>query len=177
MILGLDISTACTGYAILHSDGKICKLGYIDLKNKKKFPDLFAKAKHVRSIIRTLHLHYEIDYIYIEPALVLFQKGKSSATTISALLKFNGIVSNIVFEETSKIPTYIPVATARKICGVRIPRGEKAKKCVMEHLLQTEPDFANVVEYTKKGNIAQQYYDVADSTIISKSGYLLYHAK
>ena len=92
-------------------------------------------------------------------------------------MKFNGIVSNIVFEETSKIPTYIPVATARKICGVRIPRGEKAKKCVMEHLLQTEPDFANVVEYTKKGNIAQQYYDVADSTIISKSGYLLYHAK
>ena len=37
MILGLDISTSITGYAIVDEDGKIVEVGNWDTRNKNKF--------------------------------------------------------------------------------------------------------------------------------------------
>ena len=74
MILGLDISTSITGYAILKMDGTIQEIGSWDMRNKKHFPDMFSKSLFIK---KSLHeMDYPIDHIYIEPALNMFMMGK-----------------------------------------------------------------------------------------------------
>jgi hypothetical protein len=57
---------------------------------------------------------------------------------------------------------------ARKLVGIKVPRGQKAKKVVMEHLLATEPDFK--IELTHKGNPKPQEFDRADALIVARAG-------
>ena len=45
MILGLDVSTSCTGLCVLDDNGKMRSLGYIDLKSKKGMFEKAAKVK------------------------------------------------------------------------------------------------------------------------------------
>jgi len=96
MILGLDISTSITGYTILDLDGQTQEIGHWNFTNKKTFPTLFSKALEIRGQLS--ELEYPIDYVYIESALSMFAMGRSSASTISLLTKFNGIVSWICYE-------------------------------------------------------------------------------
>ena len=67
MILGLDISTSITGYAILDLDKKIQELGSWDTRNKNHFPDLFSKSLFIKKKLQ--EIDYPIDHIFIEPAL------------------------------------------------------------------------------------------------------------
>ena len=70
---------------------------------------------------------------------------------------------------------YVAATTARKSCGIKIPRGSKAKQVVLEHLLDSEPAFS--IEYTRQGNPKPDSYDRADSIIIAKAGYNLWKNK
>ncbi len=60
---------------------------------------------------------------------------------------------------------------ARKLCGIKVPRGQKAKKVVLEHLLDSEQAFK--IEYTNRGNPKPESYDHADAIIVAKAGYKL----
>jgi len=91
------------------------------------------------------------------------------------LASFNGIVSYICQDELGIKPEYIGASTARKSNGIKIPRGEKAKKVVLDFVLDNESDF--VVEYTKQGNPKPGSYDRADSLIIARAGYNLWKEK
>lgn len=166
MILGLDISTSITGYAVLNLDGSIVELGDWDMRNKNHFSDLFCKAQFIKDKLK--EIDYPIDHIFIEPALNMFMMGKSSSHTISTLIKFNGIISWMCFEEFGIKPEFIPAISARKKCGITIKRGQKAKEIVMKFLLDKEPGF--VVEWTKHGNPKPQYYDRADALVMAKAG-------
>jgi hypothetical protein len=68
-------------------------------------------------------------------------------------------------------PKYINASTARKTCGIKIKRGQKAKAIVLEHILENEKKFK--AEYTKKGNPVKGVYDKADSLVIARAGYYL----
>ena len=63
---------------------------------------------------------------------------------------------------------YIAATTARKLCGIRIPKGQKAKQVVLQYLLDNEPSF--VISYTRAGNPKPDSYDRADSIVIAKAG-------
>ena len=168
MILGLDISTSITGYAVVDLDSKLIEIGDWDMRNKNKFPDFYSKVMHCRERIQDLSFRHSIDHIFIEPALNMFMMGKSSSHTISTLIKFNGILSWLCFEEFGIQPEYIPAASARKKCGITIKRGQKAKEIVMKFLLDNERDF--IVECTKHGNPKPQYYDQADAIVMARAG-------
>ena len=168
MILGLDISTSITGYAVVDLDEKLIKIDSWDMRNKKDFPDFYSKVLHCLEGLKYISNHYAIDHIFIEPALNMFMMGKSSSHTISTLIKFNGILSWLCFEEFGIKPEYIPAASARKKCGITIKRGQKAKEMVMKFLLDNEKDF--IVECTKHGNPKPQYYDQADAIVMAKAG-------
>ena len=170
MILGLDISTSITGYSVLNNDGTIAEIGSWDTRDKKQYLDWIDKVKKIKYELTVLNRKYSIEHVFIEPALKMFMMGKSSAHIISTLIKFNGIVSWLVYEIFEKEPEYIPAVSARKQCGLTIRRGTKAKEQVMEFLLDTEPAFG--VEYTKNGNLKPHCYDEADSLIIAKAGYI-----
>ena len=62
----------------------------------------------------------------------------------------------------------LAAASARKLVGVSIKRGDNAKQKVLQFLLDNEPSF--VVLYTKHGNPKPEEYDRADSIIIARAG-------
>jgi len=169
MILGLDISTSITGYSVLNNDGTIAEIGSWDTRDKKQYLDWIDKVKKIKYELVVLNKRYSIEHVFIEPALKMFMMGKSSAHIISTLIKFNGIVSWLVYEIFEKEPEYIPAVSARKKCGLTVKRGTKAKVQVMKFLLDTEPAFG--IEYTRTGKIKPHCYDEADSLIIAKAGY------
>ena len=166
MILGLDLSTSIIGMCIVDKGGNIFHQEYIDLRKEKSFFDKISLAKDkILSVIRTNRVHD----VWVEQSLQAFRPGFSSAKTLLTLSKFSGIMEWVIYEGTEIVPQYVGASAARKICGISVPRGEKAKSVVMRFLLDKEPAF--VVEYTKYGNIKKHFYDIADAIIVAKAGY------
>ena len=168
MILGLDISTSITGITILDKD---CEILYNDALDTRKYKSMFVKARTLQEKLKELSKQYKINNIYIEKSLQSFRSGFSSAKTLSTLSSFNGIVSWMCFEIFKLEPEYIAAPSARKLCGIKIPKGKKAKQVVIKFLLDNEPSF--MIEYTKFGNPKPKYFDMADSIIIARAGFEL----
>lgn len=167
MILGLDISTSVTGYTIINDNGSVVVCDHIDLTKSEGF---LNKASVCQANLAKLFALYSIEQVWIEESLQMFAMGKSSAKTLAALTKFNGIVSWIVFNDFLLVPNYIAAISARKTCGIKTEKGKKGKECVMEHILANERWFKS--ELTKTGKLKPYCYDRADSFIIAKAGYL-----
>ena len=168
MILGLDISTSITGVTVIDTNNNILFCEHLDTRNKNKFPSLLKKAHFIRENLSQIKSTYNIETIFIEESLQSFRSGFSSSKTLSTLSKINGIVSYLCYEVFDIEPEYVASTSARKLCGIKIPRGSKAKQVVLKFLLDNEPSFA--VEYTKHGNPKPGFYDRADSLIIARAG-------
>ena len=166
--LGLDLSTSITGATLLDEDGSTLLCEAWDTRNKKQFPTLIHKADYIRNKI--LELEYSIDKVFIEKPLMFFSRGGSSANVMAMLQNFNGMVSWICWSELNIEPEHILSGTARKLSGLKIPRGQKAKEVVLQYFL----DNGNEVEYTKHGNPKPGSYDRADSWVVAKAGYRLW---
>jgi len=180
MILGIDISTSITGFAVV-AEGQLVYYDSIDLRKQK---DMFEKTKAIKEKILDLfemyqcnnedsmrlgNSDYPIEHIYIEQPFTFFNSGGSSAKTMATLQRFNGIVSWITYEIFEIKPQYIGATAARKLAGIKVPRGQKAKEVVLEFLLENEPAFK--IEYTRFGNPKPESYDRADAIIIAHAGY------
>ena len=168
MILGLDISTSCTGVTILDEGGNVV----LNTCWKFKEEDSFDKLESAKYYIQELKNKYDIKQIYIEESLQAFRPGFSSAKTILSLAKFNGILSWMLWEIFNIKPTYIGSSSARKLCGIKIIKGIPAKQQVMEWMIQNQKWF--VVENKKNSDkIKDHFYDMADSWVIAKAGYYM----
>ncbi len=163
MILGLDVSTSIIGVCLLKDD-KVVKADYIDLR---KISGLLHKAKAVEDYITHNLKEEEIEYIFIEQALMFFRRGGSTAKTMSILQNFNGVVSWLCFKMLELEPNYVTPISARSKCGIKVPRGKKAKDVVMEHFLETG-EFP--IDYTRYGNVQKYCYDIADAVVVAKAG-------
>lgn len=181
MILGVDVSTSITGFAIV-ADGKLLYYDSVDLR---KYKNVFEKGIILKEKILDLYEAYQcnnddvgsgespfpIEHIYVEQPFTFFNSGGSSAKTMATLQKFNGIVSWLLYELFEIQPEYVLAQTARKKVGIKVPRGQKAKQVVLQFLLDTEPAFH--VEYTHKGNPKPESYDRADAIIVAMAGHIL----
>jgi len=165
MILGLDISTSITGVSVIDESGKVVHNDAWDLRKYKNF---FQKASVVRDNI--VSLKYDIKSIYIEQSLQSFRSGFSSAKTLSTLSRFNGIVSWMCYSRFGIEPEYIAATSARKKCGIKVPRGVKAKQVVIQYILDNVPSV--LIEYTKHGNPKPHCFDKADSWVVARAGYI-----
>ena len=169
MILGLDISTSITGVSIVDRNNELiyCEAWRTDKKDLSHY----EKLDIIRDKVCFLKSQYPIEQIYAEAPLGMFAAGRSSAQVISKIQRFNGVVCWILREVFDLEPKYINASTARKMCGIKIKRGQKAKAIVLEHIIENEKDFK--AEYTKKGNPVKGIYDKADSLVIAKAGHYL----
>ena len=180
MILGVDVSTSITGFAIVADN----QLVYYDSIDMRKHKNVFDKTIAIKEKILDLYEMYQcnnddsmrmgnsdypIEHIYVEQPFTFFNSGGSSAKTMATLQKFNGIVSWLLFEIFEIRPEYVGATAARKHAGIKVPRGQKAKKVVLEHLLETEPAFK--IEYTSHGNPKPESYDRADAIVVAKAGW------
>lgn len=170
MILGLDISTSIIGVCVM-KDNKIVKTDYIDLR---KIGGFLHKAKVVEDYLKTNIKSQKIEHIFIEEALMFFRRGGSTAKTMATLQRFNGIVSWLCFDVLGLEPQYITPISARSKCGIKVPRGKKAKEVVMEHFLESK-EFE--IDYTRYGNVQKYCYDIADAVVISRAGHYLLQEK
>ena len=172
MLCGLDISTSITGVTVLDNKGRIM---YNRAWDTRKYKDFFDKAEFIQGKIIELCKIYDLKSVYIEQSLQSFRSGFSSAKTLSSLSRFNGIVSWLVYQYSGIKPEYLSATSARKSCGIKVPRGQKAKEVVVKFLLDNEPKF--VVEYTKFGNVKPECFDKADSIVIARAGYACQSSK
>ena len=178
MILGLDVSTSITGATLLDQNGRIV---FNEAWDTRKFKDFFDKAEFIKERIKHVYDNYghndnnvhgiSVGHIFIEQSLQSFRSGFSSAKTLSTLSRFNGVVSWVCFNYFRIKPEYVAATTARKMCGIKVPRGNKAKAVVLQHVIDTEPSF--VFEETKHGNPKPDTFDRADSLIVAKAGFVL----
>ena len=168
MILGLDVSTSITGATILDSEGEVV---YNEAWDTRKFKNFFAKASYVEErIVHLSKLHGGFERVFIEESLQTFRSGFSSAKTLSTLARFNGVVSWLVYRILQTEPQYIAAISARKTCGITVPRGTKAKQVVIEHILNNVPQIQ--IEYTKHNNVKPHCYDKADSWVVAMAGHI-----
>ena len=163
MILGLDVSTSIIGVCLL-KDNKIVKTDYIDLR---KTTGLLYKAQVVEDYITQNLKDVGIEHVFIEQALMFFRRGGSTAKTMSTLQNFNGVVSWLCFKMLEIEPQYVTPISARSKCGIKVPRGKKAKDVVMEHFVESG-EFP--IDYTRYGNVQKYCYDIADAVVVAKAG-------
>ena len=166
MILGLDISTSITGLAVIDDSGNLVYTDHIDTR---KLKNIFTKAESVKDGLANIKQDHNIDKIVIEQPFVFFNSGGSSAKTMATLQRFNGMVSWIASQVFSLEPDYIGASEARKLCGIKIPRGQNTKKVVLKAVLDMEPTFE--VKYTRHGNPKAGYFDRADGVVLAKAGF------
>ena len=118
MILGLDVSTSITGATLLDENGEII---YNEAWDTRKYKNFFRKAEEIDAKMALLPV--APTRVYIEQSLQSFRSGFSSARTLSTLSRFNGVVSWICYRRYAIEPEYLAATSARKQCGITVPRG------------------------------------------------------
>jgi len=175
-ILGLDISTSCTGYCVLSLDGVCVDIGYIRFKQSQEH---FRRVQEAENYISKIHREYNISKVFIEQNLQAFRSGFSSSKTLVSLARFNGMVSYSCFQIIGVIPEYINVNTARKTVGVKIDRKSDitTKDQVFDWTKREMPSHVWPVKKLKSGPRKGQEifdpvcYDMADAYVIARSGW------
>lgn len=128
LILGLDISTACIGIAIIYDDGEA--LPQIELISHVS-PKISKEIKGIEALILRKEIFEEnflkkmdevlsgiqcplkeITDVVIESPMV-YASGGSNAETVAQLLQFNGILSDAVYRVLHIVPSYISSYDAR----------------------------------------------------------------
>ena len=179
VVLGLDISTSCTGYCILELKNKKITLIKADAIKLTLGKDLYQKAailsEHLNSIVK----QYSPSKIVVEENLQSFRPGLSSAKTILSLAKFNGIACYVSYKITNITPISINVTKARSLCGLKISRksGLDTKTQVL-NFIKNHPTFSGFNWPTKtlkngprRGMTIEDpsCFDIADAAIITLS--------
>lgn len=181
--LGLDISTACTGWAVSEVDktGSAVRieLGHIELS---KVQGLIPKALHAEKVIKALHEKHGFEEIYVEENMQAFHPGASSAQTIVKLAKFNGIVTFLCHQVTGLTAANVNVNRARKALGINLQRekicGISTKEQVFRWVSsqQIMQDYAwpykTLGSGPRKGAtiLEQHAYDMADAFVVVTAG-------
>ena len=163
VILGLDVSTSCVGYAFVE-DKKILDMGFIDLK-KHKLPK--NKAFFTLTCISKNPYIDKIEKINIEDNLSGFAGGFTSQQVIIKLAKFNAILGFIVEEEFQVPVENINPMTARKnVFGKARVKGIKSKDYVrmkVEEMYDTK----KWCKTTSRGNWDKRNIDAYDGLVMA----------
>lgn len=117
IILGLDVSTTCIGCCIYLNDGsengKIIELTHIVPKVSKKIKgieSLFLKKRIFDEEFLKKWKDFGITSVVIEEPLL----RSNNVNTIGTLLRFNGMISDSVYNTLGIVPEYISCYDARK---------------------------------------------------------------
>ena len=177
MLLALDISTSCTGWAIFNDEGQYITSGFIKLD---KIKDFYEKCKKVQDQLFKLVLFHSVTHVAIEENLQAFRPGLSSAKTLMTLARFNGIISWMCYSDIKcKVLTY-NVNSARKAVGLKIDR--KSTKSTKEQIFEWVSGQIKIDWPTKvlksgpnkgKTRYCNEVYDMADAYIVGRAHYIL----
>lgn len=118
IILGLDISTTCTGVSLVKYDEEkdikeIMYIGSVKFKTPKDLTTesaLFVKSKQFTDDFINKYKNVGITDIVIESPL----PNSNNIMTVHTLARFNGMLSQSIYDATGIAPHYISSFDARK---------------------------------------------------------------
>jgi len=166
IILGLDISSSRIGYCLINENEDLLLVDEIKLKPSQSLEERADIFKKTMKIIKE---HSEVDYVFIEQPFMAFSGGKTTATTMAKLQRFNGMCSYVVHSLFGRTPSLIQANKARGLVGLKIKRGENTKLKVIEWASKKYPK-KFIVENTRYGNPKPGTDDKADAIVIANAG-------
>lgn len=171
-ILGLDISSATIGWALLvDSNEELClkDYGYISPPKSKKGSLAFRASKafeEIESLVRTT----SPDIVVIESYANKFPSGRSTARTIIVLSVFNEVCAMAVLKATGKDPVRLPVATIRSKLSKFYKQKVSSKEECFDLIEAQFSDFK--IRKNRAGNIAKECFDEADAIAVAAAYYI-----
>lgn len=167
VVIGLDVSTSCTGICCLDENGKILKIAPIVLSKEDTFT---KKCNLLASELSKISKEIKITDVFIEQNLSSFRRGLSSAHTINTLARFNGACSLISYQVFGIDPVLLNVTNARNFIGLKMNHKDKTvttKEKVFSWVKnEVEVDWPK----KKSGECKEICYDMADAYVIARAG-------
>lgn len=177
--LGLDISTAITGFSIIDSNKKIILMGHISLQDMDP-EDLFEKTDvTVDAIISNIPAEIKISKVFVEAPAKVFKAGFSTADVIITLAKMNALVSYVVHKKMGVPVISVNVSRARSAIGYKInkkdkrPEKEKVREFVLANFKEIKCETRVLSKGINKGKVVpvDGAADEIDSFVICLGGF------
>jgi len=174
-VIGLDISTSCTGVSIVDMSGTVRDLSF----HKPQGETLVEKTEDFNDYLESFLMKNNLGVpkaVFIEQNLQRFRRGFSSAQVINKLARYNGMVSYVVYNKFKKTPHYVNVNEGRKALGIKIPRGSDTKAMILEWCQSSQPHLSWPEKKLKSGPrkglviLDPCCYDMADATVTALAG-------
>lgn len=164
--IGLDISSSKIGIAVLDKDENIILSEVIKFKSNTTLED---RAQKFEKRMRELEKAYVPYCVYIEQPALMFKGGKTTAQTMAKLQRFNGMCSYIAYVVFNMVPTLVNPRSARSRLNLKIPRGQNAKKIIIEWVTEK---YKEQFKYnmTRHGNPQPGTDDRADAIVVALGG-------
>jgi hypothetical protein len=182
MIIALDVSTKCVGIALFDLEGTLLELTHISPKVKplpeEKSTELFEKANIVVNYLTKYKDDgLNITNIVIEEPLL----NSLNVYTVATLLKFNGMVSKMLYDMFKVTPSYISSYDARKYAFPKLTQPNAKGKLVLFGGYPKDIDKKRVVWemvneklggntahwiYDKKGVLKKENFDMSDAATL-----------
>ena len=162
VILGLDASTTCVGYAFTQ-DKKILDMGFIDIKKEKTPKDKVQKV--LEYLNNSSYIDNVID-INIEDNLSGFAGGRTSQQVIIKLAKFNAILCFMLENFDFKVHSINPMTARKNVFGKARVKGKKAKEFVQEEI-EKMYNTNKWCKETTRGNWDKRNIDMYDGLVMS----------
>ena len=163
VILGLDISTTCVGYAFT-KDKKILDMGFIDIKKET------TPKKKVFKVLDFLNNNSYIDdtnNIYVEDNLSGFAGGRTSQQVIVKLAKFNAILCFMLEEMFDfNVHSINPMTARKNVFRKARVKGIKAKELV-KMKVEEMYDTSKWCKKTTRGNWDKRNIDMYDGLVMA----------
>ena len=165
MILGLDVSTTRIGWAVINQNQELIDSGVFKTKEDHTLEERAEDLS--KNVLRPIMGLFEVVEVRVEEPFSMFSGGKTTAKTMSSLQRFNGMISLLVLQVFANPPTMVGSRTARARCGIKVQRGTKAKKVIVEWADNYFDSFN--VELTRHGNPKPGTDDEADAIVVALS--------
>ncbi|POM59748.1 hypothetical protein PHPALM_31472 [Phytophthora palmivora] len=184
-VLGLDVNTNSTGFAVVTEHGRVCRWGHIPTA-------MFASSDvlHIGGAIDEFlanvqateeHQQAEIQWVVgIEAFMRMFRSGRFHNAGIFQLAQLNGIVSFACWKRFNVLPLHTHPSAARGFFGLSAPTTSNKKTSikhqVMNFLEQQEPEVTQgtdesdalpKLETMRTGALADSAFDIADAYVIA----------
>lgn len=183
-VLGLDVNTNSTGFAVVTERGRVCRWGHIPTTTFASADVLHIGGAIDDFLASVQAAEQEGEWVVgIEAFMRMFRSGRFHNAGIFQLAQLNGIVSFACWKRFGVMPLHTHPSAARGFFGLSAPTSASAshkkssiKQQVMSFLETQEPELTHdaegsdavpTFERTRTGALADSAFDIADAYVIA----------
>jgi len=168
LIIGWDVSTSAIGICVKDGAGRTLEFGVIYPEGATQHLKQISAARQVDEFCKRMsrvYVAYDIRH-FVEDRLGGFTGGLTTRQTLMSLAAMNAVVSFVLFGHGEV--THVPPISAKRIVGVRVPKGGDKKAVVVGLARSSEPTFPYAE--TRAGNPVRGVDDMADAWLLAEAG-------